>query len=221
MFTDRVEAGRLLAEHLIDYRQASETVVLALPRGGVPVAYEICQKLQLPLDVFLVRKLGVPGQEELAMGAIAEEDVTIFNEEIIRDLQIEKSFIDQVIKEQQAVISERAKRYRQKRKPLSIKNKTVILVDDGIATGATMKAAIMAIRKRHCANLIVAVPVAPPDTLAAMEPMVDKLICLQAPEPFYAIGSWYADFSQTSDEEVCELLTQALRFNDIEKRHER
>lgn len=213
MFADRIEAGRLLAKELTQYQQAPDTVVLALPRGGVPVAFEICQQLQLPLDVFLVRKLGTPGQEELAMGAIAEEGITIFNDEIIQSLGIDKELIDQAIKQQQEIIDERAIRYRQKRKALPLENKTVILVDDGIATGATMKAAIMAIRKRSCARLVVAVPVAPPDTLTEIQPMVDDLICLQAPEMFFAIGNWYQDFSQTSDDEVCDLLIQAARFN--------
>lgn len=209
-FFDRYEAGKILAEHLKSYVKKSNTIVLALPRGGVPVAYEIAKALSIPLDVFIVRKLGVPGHEEFAMGAIATGGTIVFNEEIVRELNISKSAIDQVIQLEKQELRRRESTYRDNRRPFPIlKDKTIILVDDGIATGATMRAAIKALRQQKPASIIIAVPVAEFSICIEMEELVDKIICPLRPYQLYAVGAWYENFSQTSDEEVFELLKNA------------
>lgn len=206
IFKNRREAGQLLAQKLSHLRNRSDVMVLALPRGGVPVGYEVAQSLNVPLDIILVRKLGVPMQEELAMGAIAFGGTTVFNEEIIRSFMIPEEEIQQVIAEEQQVLNERNIKYRNNRPFPDLKNKTIILVDDGIATGATMRAAIKALRKLGTSNIIVAAPVAPPEVFLEFKTLVDQIICLETPPLFSAIGMWYDDFTQTSDEEVIKLL---------------
>ncbi len=213
IFRDRTDAGERLAQALSQYARQKNTLILALPRGGVPVAFEVANALKLPLDVFLVRKLGVPGQEELAMGAIAMGDTEVLNKDIIRQLGIPREIIDRVKAEEQTVLDERNLRYRGQRKMPTLKGKTLILIDDGIATGATIRAAITAIKKLSAKRLIIAIPVAPASTVQELNREVDEVICLKTPEPFYAIGNWYHDFSQTSDEEVRDLLTKAHRFS--------
>ncbi|HSW93280.1 MAG TPA: phosphoribosyltransferase [Gammaproteobacteria bacterium] len=205
-FFDRHAAGMVLAEQLKSYSKNPNAIVLALPRGGVPVAYEIAKALSVPLDVFVVRKLGVPEHEELAMGAIATGGTVVFNDEIVRELHISKFAIDQVIQSEQEELKRRESAYRGNRPFPVLKDKTIILVDDGIATGATMRAAIMALRKQNPANIVMAVPVAPFSTCVEMEGWVDKIICPLKPYQFYAVGAFYENFSQTSDEEVFELL---------------
>jgi putative phosphoribosyl transferase len=208
-FKDRAEAGRLLAERLAGYSGRLDVVVLALPRGGVPVAFEIVRALRVPLDVFLVRKLGVPGHEELAMGAIASGGLRVLNDGVIQALRIAPEVIEQVTAEERVELERREQAIRAGMVPIDRKGRTVILVDDGLATGSTMRSAVAAIRREQVAYLVVAVPVAAPDTAAALRPQVDELVCLMTPEPFLAVGRWYRDFRQTSDEEVRELLARA------------
>ncbi len=205
-YADRQEAGRVLAEHLKHYANRQHTIVLGLPRGGVPVAYEIAKALFLPLDVFIVRKLGVPGHEELALGAMASGGVTVFNEEIIRDLHISKTKIDHVIENEKKEIERREIKYRGSRPFPDLSKKTIILIDDGIATGATMRAAIASLKAKDVARLVVAVPVAAGDTCQQLTPLVDEFVCPLRPENFYAVGAWYEDFAQTSDDEVAVLM---------------
>jgi putative phosphoribosyl transferase len=209
IFRDRVEAGQLLAKQLEQYRDKPDTIVLALPRGGVPVGYQIAQGLHLPLDIFLVRKLGVPWQEELAFGAIALGGIKVFNEDVLGFMNLDQAGIDEVIAEQQTILEDRSKKYRGNKPFPDLKNKTVILVDDGIATGATMRAAILAIRELGCCEIILAVPVAPPEIFQQFNSLVDQIVCLETPSPFFAIGGWYQDFSQTTDDEVIDLLKKS------------
>ena len=206
---DRTDAGKRLAEALEDYADDPDGIVLALPRGGVPVGYEIAETLHLPLDVFLVRKLGVPGQEELAMGAIAMGGVCVFNDRIVRGLNISQQAIDFVTSREQAELERRNLLYREGRPVPDLANKTVLLVDDGIATGATMRAAVEAILQVKPRQLIVAVPVAPPEIYDMFQSLADKIVCLETPASFFAIGNWYQNFSQTSDDEVRKLLGEA------------
>ncbi|KTD39313.1 phosphoribosyltransferase [Legionella nautarum] len=208
-FVNRYEAGAILAGQLKDYANAPNTIVLALPRGGVPVAYEMAKALSLPLDLFIVRKLGVPGQEELAMGAIATGGAVVFNDEIINSLHLSEASIQKVIHAEQKELQRRESAYRPERPPLQLKGKTVILVDDGIATGASMLAALKAVHQQKPASLIIAVPVAAKATCDDLASRVDRLICPLRPVNFYAVGLWYEDFNQTSDEEVFELLAKA------------
>jgi predicted phosphoribosyltransferase len=205
-FTDRFEAGRILAAHLQAFKDRDDVVVLALPRGGVPVAHEIAQSLDVPLDVFVVRKLGLPGHRELAMGAIGSGGVRVLNDEIVNWFGVPAEVIDQVTREEQAELERREATYREGRAPLSLKNKIVILVDDGLATGSTMKAAVLAVRAHQPARLVVAVPVGAPETCREFEGIADVVICARTPDPFSAVGLWYRDFSQTTDEEVRDLL---------------
>lgn len=213
LFRDRLDAGERLAKQLEKYTNDKDVIVLALPRGGVPVGYVVAKALGVPLDVFLVRKLGLPGQEELAMGAIASGGVRVFNEGIIRNLRPSHQEIDAVITREQAVLNKRDSLYRGDRPPLDLNGRIVILIDDGIATGATIRAAIKAIQQMGCQKLIVATPLAPSSTIKDLEKEVDEIICLETPEPFFAIGSWYNDFSQTTDAEVQRLLAYANQFN--------
>ncbi len=205
-FIDRQQAGRILAEKLKEYANQPNVIALALPRGGVPVAYEIATALSIPLDVFIVRKLGVPEHEELAMGAIASGGTVFVNESIIRELSLKKSSIDVVIQSEQDELARREHVYRGDRPFPDLLGKKVILIDDGIATGATMQAAIIALRKHKPANIIIAVPVAARTTCEAMESQVDRLVCPLQPINFYAVGLWYEHFSQTTDDEVIKLL---------------
>jgi putative phosphoribosyl transferase len=207
LYRDRTEAGRELATKLSSYSGRDDVMVLALPRGGVPVAYEVAQALQAPLDVFLVRKLGMPGQEELALGAIATGGIRVVNEEVARLLDVPAATIDAVAKEEQQELERREREYRGDRPPPAIAGKTVILVDDGLATGSTMRAALAALRQQHPAHLVVAVPVGAAETCAILEREADEVVCGRRPEPFYAVGMWYEDFGQTTDEEVRELLS--------------
>ena len=209
LFRDRREAGRFLAERLGDYANRDDVVVLALPRGGVPIGLEVARALHVPLDVFVVRKLGLPGQEELAMGAIASGGVLVLNEELVRALNIPRDIIDMVAQQEQGELERREREYRDGRPPVDIRGRTVILVDDGLATGASMRVAALALKKKDPAQIVVAVPVAPPSTCAELQNEVDQVVCAVTPEPFWGVGQWYQDFSQTSDEEVRELLRQA------------
>lgn len=207
-FRDRTEAGRLLAEQLQAYASRPEVLVLALPRGGVPVAFEVARTLNAPLDICLVRKLGVPGYKELAMGAIAPGGVMVLNEDVVRELRISKENIERVAAEELQELERRNRAYRENRPVPEIQNRTVILVDDGIATGSTVRAAIATLRQQHPERVVVAVPVAPLSTYNQLKAEADELVCLRALEPFRAISLWYDDFSQTTDDEVRSLLAK-------------
>src|SRR5208337_1004909 len=210
-FRDRGQAGRQLAAKLAAYANRPDVIVLALPRGGVPVGYEVAQSLSAPLDVFVVRKLGVPGHEELAMGAIATGGVRVLNEQLIQQLEIPEFIADAVAARELEELKRRERLYRGGRPFPDLHGRTVILVDDGLATGATMEAAIRGLRQLKPARIVVAVPVASREICDALRPLVDDLICAVTPEPFYAVGHWYEDFSQTSDAEVRELLAPRER----------
>ena len=209
LFRDRVDAGKQLAASLKHYRGTPNLAVLALPRGGVPVGFEVAQAIGAPLDVFLVRKLGVPGHEELAMGAIASGGIVVLNQEVVDYIGADRSLIDKVAAREWLELERREAAYHGDWSRPEIRGATVILVDDGLATGSTMRAAAAALRVKEPASLIVAVPVAAPDTCDAFRSEVDEIICAITPEPFYAVGAWYEDFSQTTDEEVRELLRRA------------
>lgn len=209
LFRDRRSAGRRLAELLAGYAGPPNLLVLALPRGGVPVGYEVARALQAPLDVFLVRKLGLPGHEELAMGAIASGGVRVVNPEVMEAVSMPERVLDAVAEREQHEIERRERAYRGDRPPPSIEGRTIILVDDGLATGATMRAGARAIRAQHPARLVLAVPVAAASTCAALATEADEIVCAETPEPFFAVGLWYEDFSETSDQEVRDLLQSA------------
>jgi putative phosphoribosyl transferase len=206
---DRTEAGRLLGQALQHYAGRRDTLVLALPRGGVPVAFEIVNAIHAPLDLMLVRKLGTPGQEELAMGAIAPGGVRLLNAEIVAQLGIPDAAIEEVTAREQTELERRQRAYRGDRPEPEVRGRCVILVDDGLATGATMRTAIKALRERQPKRIVVAVPVAPKETIATLRGEADEVICLATPAPFWAIGGWYQDFPQTSDAEVKSLLALA------------
>lgn len=208
-FRDRTEAGRLLAQKLREYANRDDVVVLALPRGGVPVGFEVAKALNVPLDIFLVRKLGLPGHEELAMGAIASGGVRVLNEDVVRALDIPDEIVDAVAAQEERELERREKEYRDGRSPVDVRGRTVILVDDGLATGSSMRAAALALQSKQPAQIVVAVPVGSPETCAEFESEVDKVVCAVTPEPFWGVGQWYRDFSQTSDEEVRDLLKRA------------
>jgi predicted phosphoribosyltransferase len=208
IFHDRHDAGRQLAARLMHYTGRPDVLVLALPRGGVPVGYEVARALGAPLDVFLVRKLGVPGREELAMGAIASGGVRVLNEEVIRLLRIPDEVIDRVAEEELRELERREQAYRDGRPAPSVCDRTVILVDDGLATGSSMRAAVQALRQQGPARIVVAAPVGAPETCAAMGEAADEAVCAQEPEHFAAVGLWYEDFTQTTDEEVRDLLAR-------------
>jgi predicted phosphoribosyltransferase len=209
LFRDRREAGRRLAEKLASYAGRPDVVVLALPRGGVPVGVEVARALGVPLDVFIVRKLGVPGHEELALGAIATGGVRILNDELIHALGIPDHVTEAVSAKEQEELARRERLYRGARPAPDVRGRTVILVDDGLATGATMQAAIKALRQQHPARIVVAVPIAAPETCDELKTEADDVVCAVTPQPFYAVGLWYDDFSQTTDEEVRDLLARS------------
>lgn len=215
-FFNRTEAGQFLAESLSTYADREDVIVVALPRGGVPVAAEVAKRLDVPLDVFVVRKLGLPGHPELAMGAIASGGARVFNGEVVNALRISDEVIDAVSAEELIELQRREKAYRAGRPPLELEGKTVIVVDDGIATGSTMLAAVSALRQLNAARIVVAVPVIAASTRREMQRVADEVTAVMIPERFYAVGQWYEDFSQTTDEEVRELLAQAARRQPVE-----
>jgi predicted phosphoribosyltransferase len=208
-FRDRSEAGRALAALLTAEAGAPDVLVLALPRGGVPVAFEVAAALRAPLDVFLVRKLGVPGHEELAMGAIASGGVQVLNDDVVGGLHIPAHVIAAVAARERQELERRERAYRGDRPPLDVRGRTIILVDDGLATGTTMRAAAVAIRRQQPRRLVVAVPVASSAACAELRAVADAVVCAYTPEPFYAVGVWYEDFTQTTDDEVRDLLARA------------
>ena len=208
-FTDRMEAGRRLALALSSYAGRADAIVLGLPRGGVPVAFEVARVLGVPLDVFIVRKLGVPGQEEFAMGAIASGGARIIDSALVCDLGISSAEIDAVTQAEMRELERRERQYRDDRPFPELAGRTAIVVDDGLATGASMRVAVAALRGEHPARIVVAVPVAPWETCEALRQVADDVVCAVTPEPFHAVGLWYEDFRQTSDEEVHDLLGRA------------
>jgi putative phosphoribosyl transferase len=217
-FRNRAEAGGLLAELLRDYAGRDDVVVLALPRGGVPVGYEVAKALGAPLDVFVVRKLGVPGYEELAMGAIASGGVLVLDRHAIQSLDITEGDVQHAAEAELRELERRESAYRGDREPLDLEGKTVIVVDDGLATGSTMRAVAEAVRQLDPARIVVAVPVAAAETWNELREVLDEIVCAAMPRPFYAVGLWYDDFSQTSDEEVRGLLEQAADVRPIRAR---
>lgn len=205
-FRNRVEAGRALAERLDAYAGRDDVTVLGLPRGGVPVAAEVARELEAPLDVFLVRKLGVPGREELAFGAIATGGARVLNNDVVATLGIDAETMEGVVAEEQAELERRAEAYRGTAEPPDVRGRVVVLVDDGLATGASMRAAVEAVKSLAPARVVVAVPAAARQTCEELAQEVDEVVCLLTPEPFFAVGMWYVDFSETTDDDVRELL---------------
>lgn len=209
VFEDRRQAGRTLAQRLTSYAGRADVVVLALPRGGVPVGFEVAQALRAPLDVFIVRKLGVPGHEEYAMGALASGGVRVLNHNVVHMLGIGEADVDAVTRREQEELERRERLYRGDQPPPAVRGCTVLLVDDGLATGSTMHAAVKALRRQEPARIVVAVPTAAADTCEELRGAADEVVCASTPEPFLAVSQWYEDFSQTSDDEVRELLALA------------
>jgi predicted phosphoribosyltransferase len=218
VFANRREAGRELARRLRKYADRPDVLVLALPRGGVPVAYEVARALHAPLDVFVVRKLGLPGLEELAMGAIATGGVRVLNEDLVRRLNVPEDVLEAAAAREQVELERREQAYRGDRPPADPRNRVVILVDDGLATGTSMRAAVKALRQQGPARIVTAVPVGAPETCAELAEEADESVCARMPEPFGAVGFWYADFEQTTDEEVRELLEQAAETHEAAPR---
>ncbi|MDQ2932120.1 MAG: phosphoribosyltransferase [Gemmatimonadota bacterium] len=208
-FQDRHDAGRRLAVELHAYANRPDVIVLALPRGGVPVGFEVATALGAPLDVFVVRKLGLPWEEEVAMGAIASGGVRVLDSDLIRAARVSEAEVERVTAIERAELARREQKYRGERPFPDLSGKTVILVDDGLATGSTMRAGVAALRQEGPSRVVVAVPVAAPATCNALREIADEIVCAMTPEPFRAVGYWYHDFSQTSDEEVQELLDRA------------
>lgn len=213
IYRDRRDAGKVLARALTCYAHQGDVVVLGLPRGGVPVAFEVATALGAPLDVFVVRKLGVPGYPELAMGAIASGGIMVLNRELVDTLGIPEDLINAVVEAETRELLRREREYRGDRPPIEVKDRTVILTDDGLATGASMQAAVAALRQRQPKQIVVGVPIAAPSTCEEVGRVADDIICAATPEPFYSVGLWYEDFPQISDHEVRELLEQAARRN--------
>lgn len=209
-FADRAQAGQMLARRLEPYAHRGDVIVLGLPRGGVPVAYEVARALDAPLDVFVVRKLGAPQQEELAMGAIASGGVRVLNRDVVDALGIPDAVIEEVTQTQQQELQRREELYRGHRPLLPVQGRIVILVDDGLATGSTMRAAVHALRNMHPARIVVAVPTGAASTCRDLQREADEVICLATPEPFYAVGLWYENFDQTSDQDVRDLLERSV-----------
>jgi predicted phosphoribosyltransferase len=216
-YLDRRDAGAQLALRLDQYRGRGDVVVLALPRGGVPVAYEVARALEAPLDVFLVRKLGVPGYGELAMGAIASGGVRVLNDDVVSWYRIPSEVIADVARNEQLELERRERAYRDGRPPIELHDRVVILVDDGLATGSTMKAAVEAVRAQRPAKVVVAVPVGAAETCHEFSQVADETVCARAPARFVAVGQWYRDFSQTTDEDVRELLHGASQVVSRER----
>jgi putative phosphoribosyl transferase len=214
-FADRNAAGRELAERLSRYAGHDDVVVLGLPRGGVPVAYEVARALGAPLDVFVVRKLGVPGHEELAMGAIASGDVRVLNDDVVAATGIDQHEIEAVADREHVELERRERAYRGDRDPIDVEGQTAIVVDDGLATGATMRAAVKALRERHVGKVVVAVPTASPETCAEVGKTVEEIVCARTPERFMAVGIWYRDFTPTTDDDVRRLLEDASSLRSI------
>jgi putative phosphoribosyl transferase len=210
-FQNRIDAGRQLASRLQEFRNREDVLVLALPRGGVPVGYEVARALNAPFDVFLVRKLGVPGHEELAMGAIASGGVLVLNDDVVLSLGIPRETVNDVALREEEELRRRELLYRLGRAPVTVRNRTVILVDDGLATGSSMRAAVAALKQQEPARVVVAVPAAAPETCRELGREVDKVVSAETPSPFYAVGAWYEDFSQISDDEVRRLLQQSVQ----------
>jgi predicted phosphoribosyltransferase len=208
-YADRVEAGRVLAGQLAAYAGRDDVIVLGLPRGGVPVACEVAAALHVPLDVFVVRKLGAPGQEELAMGAIASGDVVVINDDVIKALKVSDAVVQARIESERRELARRESIYRGSRSPLDVRGRTVILIDDGLATGSTMRAAVTALRRQCPSRIVVAAPIGSASTCAEIQVIADECICALMPEPFRAVGLWYEDFAQTDDDEVRSLLERA------------
>jgi predicted phosphoribosyltransferase len=207
-FADRRHAGLVLAEQLGHYKGRGDPVVVALPRGGVPVAHEVARALDAPLDVFIVRKLGLPGYRELAMGAIASGGVRVLNDDVVSMYRVPKGVIDAVTREEQVELERREGAYRDGRAPIRLSGRTVLIVDDGLATGSTMKAAVEAVRAQSPTRVVVAVPVAAPETCRELGAIADDIVCARTPASLGAVGAWYRDFSQTSDEDVRDLLRE-------------
>jgi len=219
IFVDRTEAGKLLAARLESYASRSDVLVLALPRGGVPVAFEVSRALKAPLDVFVIRKLGMPGQEELAMGAIASGGVRVLNYDVVQTFGISSQMIEAVASREAEELIRRERLYRGNKPAPEISGRIVVLVDDGLATGSSMRAAIAALRKQNPAKIVVGVPVAAPSTCDEFRSEVDEIICAVTPEPFHAVGIWYEDFSQTTDQEIHDLLERAAREHNSNGSH--
>jgi putative phosphoribosyl transferase len=218
-FEDRHDAGRRLAAALAPYRGRPNLLVLALPRGGVPVGYEVARALHAPLDLLLVRKLGVPGQEELAMGAIASGGIRVLSDDVVAALRIPDRVIATIAANEEAELARRERAYRDDRPPPQVRGKIIILTDDGLATGSTMRAAAAAVASQEPERLVIAVPVAPPEVCDGLRQVADEVVCAAAPEPFFAVGNWYGDFSQTNDEEVRALLALADEaFHELPRR---
>lgn len=208
LFRDRNEAGRKLADRLAAYANYPNAMVLALPRGGVPVAFEVAEALNLPLDIFVVRKLGLPGHEEFAIGAIASGGARVLNQDLIHQLSLSAETIEHIVAREQRELERRERIYRGQRPMLDVRDRTIIIVDDGLATGSSMRAAIAALRQKRPTKLIVAVPVGARETCSELEALADEAVCLETPENFSAVGLWYNDFSQITDEEVIDLLAR-------------
>ena len=215
IFENRRHAGRVLAERLLDFARRPDAVVLALPRGGVPVAFEVAESLEAPLDVFVVRKLGVPGHEEFAMGAIASGGVRVLAPDVIRQLRISAREVEEVTAREEKEIARREEAFRDGRPALSVRGKTVIVVDDGLATGSTMKAAVAALRRLEPKSIVAAVPVGAGPTCAEMREIADAFVCAATPAGFTAVGGWYLDFRQTTDREVRELLEESAGVRSL------
>ncbi len=212
MFKNRKEAGQQLAQELSEYAGREDVVVLGLPRGGVPVAFEVAKALEAPLDVFVVRKLGLPGRPELAMGAIASGDVRVMNDDVLRMSDVSDEMIENVIEKERDKLKEREVTYRGARPGIDLEDKTVLLMDDGLATGATMRAAVSALREHNPKKIVAAVPTSPAETCSELEEMVDAIVCLTTPRVFMGVGGAYRDFSQTTNQEVRELLEKAAEM---------
>jgi len=213
LFRDRTDAGQKLAEKLMHYAGQPDVLVLGLPRGGVPVAFEVAKAVGAPLDIFLVRKLGVPGQEELAMGALASGGIQVINRKVIEELHISDSVLAAVTKMERQELERREQTYRGERPAPELQNKTVILVDDGLATGASMRAAVVAVQAQKPARIVVAVPTAAHQTGREFKGLADEIICVETPQPFWGVGWWYENFSPTSDQEVCMLLKRKFQMD--------
>lgn len=212
LFVNRKDAGRKLAKKLSEFKDRPGVIVLGLPRGGVPVAYEVARELHAPLDIFLVRKLGLPGHEELAMGAIASGGVRVLNPEVVDALNVPEDVVDAVAEKERRELERREKAYRGDRPGPDLQGRTAILIDDGLATGASMRAAVAGLRAQDPREVVVAVPTAAPETCESFESEVDRVVCANTPEPFYGVGLWYEDFSQTTDQEVRVLLEKSANF---------